>query len=49
MVTTEGRRAEPSPRDASRIARETVLKVLRGNPGGGGPLYLTVRPGEVRE
>jgi len=35
--------------DGSRIARESVLKVLRGGPGGGGPLYLTVRPGEVRE
>jgi S1-C subfamily serine protease len=29
--------------DASRVHRDCVLKVLRGN-GGGAPLYLTVRP-----
>jgi S1-C subfamily serine protease len=33
--------------DASRIARESVLKVLRGGPGGGRPIYVTVRPGEA--
>ena len=30
----------------SRIARDCVLKVLRGNAGGK-PIYLTVRPGEA--
>ena len=32
--------------DASRIARDCVLKVLRGNAGGK-PIYLNVRPGEA--
>jgi S1-C subfamily serine protease len=34
--------------DASRVNRDCVLKVLRGN-GSGQPLYLTVRPGAQSE
>ena len=32
--------------DASRIARDCVLKVLRVNAGGK-PIYLNVHPGEA--
>ena len=32
--------------DASRVHRDCVLKVLRGQAGGQPPLYFTVRPGE---
>jgi S1-C subfamily serine protease len=32
--------------DASRVNRDCVLKVLRGQAGGAQPLYLVVRPGE---
>jgi S1-C subfamily serine protease len=33
--------------DASRVHKDCVLKVLRRHAGGGGPMYLTVRPAEA--